>query len=121
MVGATRGMALGGHERQGGEDVDQLAGQRGGERWRLGGCGCAGGRGGRGGGGGRDGGEFGEDTRPRDEAFTGQRGQAERERLRACVQDGVAQLFVAGVGPGAVGESLASIRAQTRLCSRGAR
>jgi hypothetical protein len=33
----------------------------------------------------------------------------------------VAQLFVAGVGPGAAGEDLAGIRAGTRLCSGGAR
>jgi hypothetical protein len=58
---------------------------------------------------------------PGGDALAGQHAQAERERLGARVQGGMAQLLVAGIQPAAGGGDLAGIRAGARFSSRGAR
>jgi len=55
------------------------------------------------------------------DALAGQHAGPERERLRACVQGGMAQLLVAGIQPAAGGGDLAGIRAGARFSSRVAR
>ena len=50
-----------------------------------------------GGGGAGGGGEAGQGALPGDDALAGQHAQAERERLAARVQGGMAELLVAGV------------------------
>jgi len=58
---------------------------------------------------------------PGGDALAGEHAQAERERLGAGVQRGMAQLLVAGVQPAAGSTVLAGIRAGARFSSRGAR
>ena len=67
------------------------------------------------------GGQAGQGALPGDDALAGQHAQAERERLRACVQHGMTQLLVAGVQPAAGSSGLAGIRAGARFSSRVAR
>ena len=67
------------------------------------------------------GGQAGQGTLPGGDAPAGQHAEPERERLRACVQGGMAQLLVAGIQPAAGGGDLAGIRAGTRFSSRSAR
>ena len=66
-------------------------------------------------------GQAGQGALPGGDALAGQHAQAERERLRACVQGGMAQLLVAGIQPAAGGGDLAVIRAGARFSSRVAR
>jgi hypothetical protein len=58
---------------------------------------------------------------PGGDALAGQHAEPERERLRACVQGGMAQFLVAGIQPAARGGDLAGIRAVARFSSRSAR
>ena len=58
---------------------------------------------------------------PGGDAAAGQDAEAERERLAARVQGGMAQLLVAGVQPAAGSGVLAGIRAGARFSSRAAR
>jgi len=58
---------------------------------------------------------------PGGDALGGEHAQAERERVGACVQGGMAQLLVAGVQPAARGGDLVGIRAGARFSSRVAR
>ena len=67
------------------------------------------------------GGQAGQGTLPGGDAPAGQHAEPERERLRACVQGGMAQFLVAGIQPAAGGGDLAGIRAGTRFSSRSAR
>jgi hypothetical protein len=99
--------------------VDEFGGHQIGERARLllAGCGAGRWRGGEGCGAG----QVGQEAPPGGDAFAEQDAQAERERARACVQGGMAQLLVAGVQPAAGGGDLASIRAGARFSSRTAR
>ena len=66
-------------------------------------------------------GQAGQGALPGGDALAGQHAQAERERLGACVQGGMAQFLVAGVQPAAGSTSLAGIRAGARFSSRVAR
>ena len=66
-------------------------------------------------------GQAGQGALPGGDALAGQHADAERERLRACVQGGMTQLLVAGVQPAAGGGDLAGIRAGARVSSRVAR
>jgi len=66
-------------------------------------------------------GQAGQGTLPGSDALAGQHAGAQRERLRACVQRGMAQLLVAGIEPAAGGGDLAGIRAVARFSSRSAR
>jgi hypothetical protein len=110
------GSGSGGGQGQGGQGTDELGGQAGGQRdssagWsRRGGGGRAGGRG-----------EAGQGALPGDDAPGGQHAEAERERLAARVQGGMAELLVAGVQPAAGNAGLAGIRAGARFSSRVAR
>ena len=67
------------------------------------------------------GGQAGKDAPPGGDALAGEHAEPERERLRACVQGGMAQVLVAGIEPAAGGGDLASIRAGARFSSRAAR
>ena len=67
------------------------------------------------------GGQAGQGALPGGDALAGQHAEPERERLRACVQGGMAQLLVAGIQPAAGGGDLAGIRAGARFSSRVAR
>jgi hypothetical protein len=58
---------------------------------------------------------------PGDHSAAGQHAEAERERLGARVQGGMAELLVAGVQPAAGNGGLAGIRAVARFSSRVAR
>src|SRR5262245_15495339 len=106
-------------EREVGQGVDELGGQPGRRRGhrrpgagrREGGWPC--GRGCRG--------HAGQRVPPGGDALAGQHAQAERERLSARVQGGMAQLLVAGVQPAARGGDLAGLRAGARFSSRSAR
>ena len=66
-------------------------------------------------------GQAGQGALPGGDALAGQHAEPEWERLRACVQGGMAQLLVAGVQPAAGGGDLAGIRAGARVSSRVAR
>jgi hypothetical protein len=66
-------------------------------------------------------GQAGQGTVPGGDAAAGQHAEPERERLRACVQGGMAQVLVAGIQPAAGGADLAGIRAGARFSSRVAR
>ena len=66
-------------------------------------------------------GQTGQGALPGGDALAGQHAEPERERLRACVQGGMAQLLVAGIQPAAGGGDLAGIRAGSRFSSRVAR
>ena len=66
-------------------------------------------------------GEAGQGALPGDDALAGQHAQAERERLAARVQGGMAELLVAGVQPAAGGGGLAGIQAGAWFSSRVAR
>ena len=66
-------------------------------------------------------GQAGQGALPGGDALAGQHADAERERLRACVQCSMTQLLVAGVQPAAGGGDLAGIRAGARVSSRVAR
>ena len=103
-----------------GQRADQLGGQRGGQSAAGGAqagrpAGRAAVRCGRGG---RQG---GQGVPPGGDAPAGQHAEAERERLSARVQGGMAQLLVAGVQPAAGNTVLAGIRAGARFSSRVAR
>jgi hypothetical protein len=111
-----RGRAVGCGERDGRQGADELGGQAGGRlarwpAWRR--------RAGGGGAGGWD--EAGQGAPPGDEALACQHAQAERERLAAGVQGGMAKLLVAGVQPAAGSGSLAGIQAGAWFSSRVAR
>jgi hypothetical protein len=112
-----RGRAAGCGERDGSQGADQLGGH-----WRR-----EPGRLGRGGAGQPPGprrlrdGRAGQGALPGGDALAGQHAEAERERLGACVQGGMAQFLVAGVQPAAGGSGLAGIRAGARFSSRVAR
>jgi hypothetical protein len=67
------------------------------------------------------GGQAGQGALPGGDALAGQHAEPERERLRARVQGGMAELLVAGVQPAAGGGVLAGIRAGARFSSRSAR
>jgi hypothetical protein len=104
-------------ERDGGQDTDELGGHRGPERGQVS-------RGGAGRGPGRHrlwDGQAGQGALPGGDALAGQHAEPERERLRACVQGGMAQFLVAGIQPAAGGGDLAGIRAVARFSSRSAR
>jgi hypothetical protein len=102
-------------ERDGREGADELGGQRDGgpggpgrvRAW------CCRARAG--------GGQPGQGVPPGGDAAPGQHAEAERERLAARVQGGMAQLLVAGVEPGAASGSLAGIQACAWFSSRVAR
>ena len=99
-----------------GQDADELGGQArpaAGRRCRAA---C---RRRRGGGAAR--GEAGQGAPPGGDALAGQHAEAERERLAARVQGGMAQLLVAGVQPAAGNGGLAGIQAGARFSSRVAR
>ena len=66
-------------------------------------------------------GQAGQGALPGGDALAGQHAEAERERLGARVQGGMAQFLVAGVQPAAGGTGLAGIRAGARFSSRVAR
>jgi hypothetical protein len=66
-------------------------------------------------------GQAGQGTLPGGDAAAGQHAEPERERLRARVQGGMAQVLVAGIQPAAGGAVLAGIRAGARFSSRVAR
>lgn len=66
-------------------------------------------------------GQAGQGTLPGGDALAGKHAEPERERLGACVQDGMTQVLVAGVQPAAGGGDLAGIRAGARFSSRVAR
>ena len=66
-------------------------------------------------------GQAGQGPLPGGDALAGQYAEPERERLRACVQGGMAQLLVTGGQPAAGGGDLAGIRAGARFSSRSAR
>ena len=104
-------------ERDGGQGADEFGGHRGRQ------TGGPGGRAGRPVGRRRraGGGQAGQGMPPGGDAFTGQHAEAERERLRACVQSGMTQLLVAGIQPAAGNVVLAGIRAGARFSSRVAR
>ena len=67
------------------------------------------------------GGQAGQGALPGGDALAGQHAEPERERLRACVQGGMAQLLVAGVQPAAGSTVLAGIQAGAWFSSRVAR
>jgi hypothetical protein len=66
-------------------------------------------------------GQAGQGTLPGGDALAGQHAEPERERLRACVQGGMAQVLVAGIQPAAGDADLAGFRAGARFSSRVAR
>ena len=66
-------------------------------------------------------GQAGQGALPGSDTLADQQAEPERERLRACMQGGMAQLLVAGVQPAAGGGDLAGIRAGARFSSRVAR
>ena len=109
------GRAVGCGERDGRQDADELGGQARRAAGRAGWRRQAGG----GGAGGRD--EAGQGALPGGDALAGQHAEAERERLAARVQGGMAQLLVAGVQPAAGGGGLAGIQAGAWFSSRVAR
>jgi hypothetical protein len=65
-------------------------------------------------------GEAGEGPAPGDDALAGEHAEAERERLAAPVQGGMAKLLVAGIETATGNAPLADIRT-VRFCSRSAR
>jgi hypothetical protein len=110
-VSGYGGRAVGCGERDGRQGADELGGQAGVRRacWPAW-CRRAGG-----------GGEAGQGALPGGDALAGQHAEAERERLGACVQGGMAQFLVAGVQPAAGSSGLAGIRAGAWFSSRVAR
>jgi hypothetical protein len=111
------GGLIGSGQRDGGQGADELGGYRHREPGLLGrdGAGRAPGRCLP-----RDG-QAGQGALPGGDALVGQHAEPERERLRACVQGGMAQLLVAGIQLAARGGDLAGIRAGARFSSRVAR
>ena len=67
------------------------------------------------------GGHLGQGVPPGSDAAAGQHAEAERERLAARVQGGMAELLVAGVEPAAGSGNLAGIQAGAWFSSRVAR
>jgi hypothetical protein len=96
-------------ERDGGERIDEFDAELA-RQHRARGCGRRSGSG-------LGAGQLNQGAPPGGDTSTGEHREAERERLGACVDGGMPQLFIARVEPGTGNSALAGVRGDARISS----